>query len=137
VVPSLPSPAKAGPFFGSSWLFAQSGSGLPVVAHLSLKCLVIERRAIEGVAKLLYPDANAAPGWHLNLHGSRGAAVEPRDRTRSSIVKAQRLITIWLEVRVLPGPPRTCSSGFALGRKSWLFAGSERGADRAAAMTTL
>ena len=27
--------------------------------------------------------------------------------------------------------------GFALGRKSWLFAGSERGADRAAAMTTL
>lgn len=28
-------------------------------------------------------------------------------------------------------------AGFALGRKSWLFAGSERGADRAAAMTTL
>jgi transposase len=27
--------------------------------------------------------------------------------------------------------------GFALGRKSWLFAGSERGADRAAGMTTL
>jgi hypothetical protein len=27
--------------------------------------------------------------------------------------------------------------GFALGRRSWLFAGSERGADRAAAMTTL
>lgn len=25
--------------------------------------------------------------------------------------------------------------GFALGRKSWLFAGSERGAARAAAMT--
>src|SRR6201984_49215 len=27
--------------------------------------------------------------------------------------------------------------GFALGRKSWLFAGSERGADRAAIMVTL
>jgi transposase len=27
--------------------------------------------------------------------------------------------------------------GFALGRKSWLFAGSERGAERAAAITTL
>src|SRR4051794_27483639 len=27
--------------------------------------------------------------------------------------------------------------GFALGRKSWMFAGSERGADRAAAMATL
>jgi hypothetical protein len=27
--------------------------------------------------------------------------------------------------------------GFALGRKSWLFAGSDRGADRAAAMATL
>ncbi|HEY2756983.1 MAG TPA: transposase, partial [Pseudolabrys sp.] len=27
--------------------------------------------------------------------------------------------------------------GFALGRKSWQFAGSERGADRAAAMATL
>jgi len=27
--------------------------------------------------------------------------------------------------------------GFALGKKSWPFAGSERGADRAAAMTTL
>jgi len=27
--------------------------------------------------------------------------------------------------------------GFALGRKSWLFAGSERGADRAAAMSTM
>jgi hypothetical protein len=27
--------------------------------------------------------------------------------------------------------------GFALGRKSWLFAGSERGADRAAFMATL
>ena len=27
--------------------------------------------------------------------------------------------------------------GFALGRKSWLFAGSERGADRAAVMVTL
>jgi hypothetical protein len=27
--------------------------------------------------------------------------------------------------------------GFALGRKSWLFAGSERGADRAAAVATL
>ena len=27
--------------------------------------------------------------------------------------------------------------GFALGRKSWLFAGSDRGAERAAAMATL
>jgi hypothetical protein len=27
--------------------------------------------------------------------------------------------------------------GFALGRKSWLFAGSDRGADRAAAVATL
>jgi len=27
--------------------------------------------------------------------------------------------------------------GFALGRKSWLFAGSDRGADRAAIMATL
>ncbi|EJW09783.1 Transposase [Rhodovulum sp. PH10] len=27
--------------------------------------------------------------------------------------------------------------GFALGRKTWLFAGSDRGADRAAAMATL
>src|SRR5665811_750521 len=27
--------------------------------------------------------------------------------------------------------------GFALGRKSWLFAGSDRGADRAAAIATL
>src|SRR6201987_2652134 len=27
--------------------------------------------------------------------------------------------------------------GFALGRRAWLFAGSERGADRAAAMATL
>ena len=27
--------------------------------------------------------------------------------------------------------------GFALGRKAWLFAGSDRGADRAAAMVTL
>ena len=27
--------------------------------------------------------------------------------------------------------------GFALGRRSWLFAGSDRGADRAAAITTL
>jgi len=27
--------------------------------------------------------------------------------------------------------------GLALGRKAWLFAGSERGAERAAAMTTL
>ena len=27
--------------------------------------------------------------------------------------------------------------GFALGRKSWLFAGAERGADRAAVMATL
>ena len=27
--------------------------------------------------------------------------------------------------------------GFALGRKSWLFAGSERGAERAAVMATL
>ena len=27
--------------------------------------------------------------------------------------------------------------GFALGRKSWLFAGSDRGADRAAVMATL
>ena len=27
--------------------------------------------------------------------------------------------------------------GFALGRKSWLFAGSERGADHAAAITTI
>jgi alkanesulfonate monooxygenase SsuD/methylene tetrahydromethanopterin reductase-like flavin-dependent oxidoreductase (luciferase family) len=27
--------------------------------------------------------------------------------------------------------------GFALGRKSWLFAGSERGAERAAALATL
>ena len=27
--------------------------------------------------------------------------------------------------------------GFALGRRSWLFAGSERGADRAAAIATL
>lgn len=27
--------------------------------------------------------------------------------------------------------------GFALGRKAWLFVGSDRGADRAAVMTTL
>jgi hypothetical protein len=40
------------------------------------------------------------------------------------------------------GPQRPARYGqndreIALGRKSWLFAGSERGADRAAAMTTL
>jgi len=32
---------------------------------------------------------------------------------------------------------RRALRGFALGRKSWLFAGSERGADRAAAIATL
>jgi len=34
-------------------------------------------------------------------------------------------------------PSFTVNDGFALGRKSWLFAGSDRGADRAAAVTTL
>ena len=33
--------------------------------------------------------------------------------------------------------PSVLFEDFALGRKSWLFAGSERGANRAAAMTTL
>jgi transposase len=35
------------------------------------------------------------------------------------------------------GQMRQRGRGFALGRKSWLFAGSERGADRAAVMATL
>ena len=35
------------------------------------------------------------------------------------------------------GPNRTPFDRFALGRKSWLFAGSERGADRVAIMATL
>ena len=33
--------------------------------------------------------------------------------------------------------PERALRGFALGRKSWLFAGSDRGADRAAVMATL
>jgi transposase len=33
--------------------------------------------------------------------------------------------------------PQNARRGFALGRKCWLFAGSERGADRAAVMATL
>jgi transposase len=33
--------------------------------------------------------------------------------------------------------PNAPLRGFALGRKSWLFAGSDRGADRAAAIATL
>jgi len=33
--------------------------------------------------------------------------------------------------------PKRALRGFALGRKSWLFAGSDRGAERAAVMATL
>jgi transposase len=35
------------------------------------------------------------------------------------------------------GSAQSTLRGFALGRKSWLFAGSDRGADRAAIMATL
>jgi len=39
--------------------------------------------------------------------------------------------------RYMAGKRNEGSALLCLGRKSWLFAGSERGADRAAAMTTL
>ncbi|MGO7726382.1 transposase, partial [Rhizobium ruizarguesonis] len=56
------------------------------------------------------------------------------------------MLTRWAGFTSLLGEGRLCLThnaaeralrGFALGRKSWLFAGSDRGADRAALMATL
>ena len=68
--------------------------------------------------------------------------------SRSSVVAEpiDYLLKRWERFTVFLADGRVCLSnnaaerglrGFALGRKAWLFAGSERGADRAAAMTTL
>jgi hypothetical protein len=90
----------------------------------------------------------AALCWaHARRHGSVAVrrAFSPLDRILGR--RTDRLYAAPLgSVCPLPRRRRICLTnnaaeralrGFALGRKSWLFAGSERGADRAAVMATL
>ena len=74
---------------------------------------------------------------------------EERSRLSRSAAVAQPIdymLRRWERFAGFLGDGRSCLTnnaaeralrGFALGRKAWLFAGSERGADRAAAMATL
>lgn len=68
---------------------------------------------------------------------SRSAAVaKPMDY----MLKRWDRFTVFLEdgrICLTNNAAERALRGFALGRKAWLFAGSERGADRAAAMATL
>jgi transposase len=67
-------------------------------------------------------------------------------RSASVVKPIDYMLKRWNRFAAFLGDGRICLTnnsaeralrGFALGRKSWLFAGSERGADRAAAITTL
>jgi hypothetical protein len=49
-------------------------------------------------------------GGFAHFISRRNALVVPR-RARSSIGQSRRLITAWLQVRVLPGPPPHCPAG--------------------------
>ena len=85
--------------------------------------------------------------------GACTAALRPlHDLIQAHVLSAERLhaddttVPILAKGKTVLDDGRICLTnnaaeralrGFALGRKSWLFAGSERGADRAAAMTTL
>jgi hypothetical protein len=68
-----------------------------------------------------------------------------RYRVRLDVVTPKLpIVELQFAHRAFPGDPDAEAAdgvpvlvGFALGRKSWLFAGSDRGADRAAVMVTL
>src|SRR5215204_4958813 len=62
-----------------------------------------------------------------------GCATSGDDRIEIVLGRGRRVIRVCLSNNAAERALR----GFALGRRSWLFAGSERGADRAAAIATL
>ena len=95
-------------------------------------------------------DADAHLGPHAMLGSARLfllAAGRGLSERHAAVAKAiDYMLTRWDAFTRFLEDGRICLSnnaaeralrGFALGRKSWLFAGSERGADRAALMYTL
>jgi hypothetical protein len=74
----------------------------------------------------------------LHLKYSRFLETATGDRVRSALRGAGRSLAHrkW-PICLTNNAAERALRGFALGRKSWLFAGSERGADRAAIMATL
>lgn len=89
-------------------------------------CAVLLRPVVE-IENLAYT-AHSNDEVEVQLGIKPLRAVHLTQRHDAILRKCDLLKVIWRE-RAL--------RGFALGRKSWLFAGSERGADRAAAVTTL
>ena len=86
----------------------------------------------------------ARPCWRCWRHGCASSApacrTRPRSPSRSITCSALGSVSRLIDDRricLTNNAAERALRGFALGRKSWLFAGSERGADRAAVMATL
>jgi transposase len=133
---------------------ARRGSGTAPISPIALEAVrridalfAIERaingRSAEDRRRIRHEQSRSlVEGLHAWLQEKRGAL------SRSSLVvkPIDYMLKRWSRFAVFLDDGRACLTNnaaeralrsFALGRKAWLFAGSDRGADRAAAMATL
>jgi hypothetical protein len=144
------------PFFELADIAARSRRGRqsPVISPVALQAVRridalfdIERtvNGLDAAERLFVRQKASAPlvseleGWLREERAllSRSAAVA---RPIDYMLKRWDRFTGFLEdgrICLTTNAAERALRGFALGRKSWLFAGSERGADRAAAIATL
>jgi transposase len=133
---------------------ARRGKQAPAISPIALEAvkridaLFDIERAINGLPaseRLRVRQEQSAP-LVADLKTWLGEERSRLSRSASVAKPIDYLIKRWDRFAAFLGDGRVCLSnnsaeralrGFALGRKSWLFAGSERGADRAAFMMTL
>jgi transposase len=133
---------------------ARRGKHAPAISPIALQAvkridaLFDIERSINGLSaseRLRVRQEQSAP-LLADLKASLGEERPRLSRSASVAKPIDYLLKRWDRFAAFLGDGRICLSnnsaeralrGFALGRKSWLFAGSERGADRAAFMMTL
>ena len=133
---------------------ARRGKQAPAISPIALEAvkridaLFDIERAINGLSaseRLRVRQEQSAP-LLADLKAWLGEERSRLSRSASVAKPIDYLLKRWDRFAAFLGDGRICLSnnsaeralrGFALGRKSWLFAGSERGADRAAFMMTL
>ncbi|MFG1289818.1 IS66 family transposase [Xanthobacter versatilis] len=133
---------------------ARRGPGAAPVSPIALEAvkridaLFDIERGISGLSAKARRDARQAQSRPLvdDLHAWLGAQRLKLSRSASVAKPIDYMLRRWNGFATVLDDGRACLSnnaaeralrGFALGRKAWLFAGSDRGAERAAAMATL
>ena len=133
---------------------AQARQTPPPISPLALEAVKSDRRAVRHRAGDQRPEPGAAPGYAPGAQRTAGDRAGSMDAHRTGppvppqpVAKAMDyMLKRWETFTVFLRDGRVCLTnnaaeralrGIALGRKAWLFAGSDRGGQRAAVMFSL